>query len=195
MVPLSFYGNGEGPSGRRKSQNMRCIPSGMQFPRHASRPNFKRSKATSTRNRGGASQPLCSTTDCCCLVELNNVEECRSLQKFVELCPRPAQTVRAMAKSELHTKVEQQWTTESRKRLALRRAGETRHKSWPDSRPLARNPGRDCRGADSGQHLPMAQGGSRDPHLSAKPWLVSDAHSAKGAKTPAVRPRQTLHAE
>lgn len=45
-----------------------------------------------------------------------------------------------MAKSELHTKVEQQWTTESRKRLALRRGGKPATKAgqiralWPEIR-------------------------------------------------------------
>src|ERR1035438_5963457 len=55
-----------------------------------------------------------------------------------------------------------------------------RDESWSDSRPLARDPNRDCRWAKPGQHPAVARRGWRSRRYSAKPRLLPYAHQAEG---------------
>lgn len=69
-----------------------------------------------------------------------NVEECRTLSKFVELCRKAAQTIDAMEKSDEDTKVKHPWITETMGRLAQRRGKKPDTKAgqlralWPEIR-------------------------------------------------------------
>ena len=52
--------------------------------------------------------------------------------------------------------------------------------SWPDSRPLARDPSRDCRWAKPSEHPAVARRGRRSRRHGAKPRLLPHAHTAQG---------------
>src|ERR1019366_8304841 len=55
-----------------------------------------------------------------------------------------------------------------------------RDESWPDSRPLARDPNRDCRWAKLGEHPAVARRGRRRCRHSAKPRLLPYTHPTEG---------------
>src|SRR5471030_2783469 len=55
-----------------------------------------------------------------------------------------------------------------------------RDESWPDSRPLARDPNRDCRWAKLGEHPAVARRGWRSRRYSAKPGLLPYTHPTEG---------------
>jgi hypothetical protein len=67
-----------------------------------------------------------------------NVEECRTLSKFVELCRKAAQTIDAMGKSDESAKAEQPWIAATTDRLAHRRGKKPATKAgqlralWPE---------------------------------------------------------------
>jgi len=69
-----------------------------------------------------------------------NVEECRTLSKFLELCRTAAQTIDAMGKSDEYAKVEQPWIAATTDRLAHRRGKKPDTKGgqlralWPEIR-------------------------------------------------------------
>src|ERR1019366_6046569 len=55
-----------------------------------------------------------------------------------------------------------------------------RDQSWTDSRPLARNPSRDCRWPKPGEHPALARRGWRSRRYSAKPRLLPYTHPTEG---------------